>query len=615
MNAPLRHSAIDHAPYEEMSPSLLSQQPVTPIASFQQRDSIAWSTTFSHLEARLGFMRAWRYSWWAHWSLLARYFLPRRYEWLVVANRMNRGNPENDAIIDSTATLAMQICASGLWTGLTNPARPWFKLGVGLPWIELDADGKEWLEDTESRIYTVLAQSNFYTTMAQAFQDVTTFGTAPVIIYEDYEDVIRCYLPCCGQYYLAVGARLDCDTLYREFQFTVAQIVDMFTLARCPPQIQKHWEQGGASLDLEYVVAHSIEPNFEISNRGGSPGKPVRLVPANYAYREIYWLKGIKTPQPLSVKGFHTRPFMAARWSTVSNDPYGRSPCMDALGDTKQIQLETKRKAEFLEKLVRPPMGANPELKNEPASIIPGMITYTSTEGGKKGFWPLFEVQPQALAPMIADIKEVAERINRCLFVDTFMAITKMQGVQPRNELELTKRDLERLQILGPFVELFETEFASPAIRRVLDIMERRRMLRPMPESLKNVPLKINYVSIMRLAQRSSESIAMKDTFVTMGQLSAAAKAAGVPDPIRVFDLDKSARKYADLNNFPSDCVFTEQEVKQHDQAREQAKQQAQAPGAAMAAVNAAKTLSETRVPGGSALESMLGSRLGNNGV
>jgi hypothetical protein len=219
------------------------------------------------------------------------------------------------------------------------------------------------------------------------------------------------------------------------------------------------------------------------------------------------------------------------------------------------------------------------------------MITYTSTEGGKKGFWPLFEVQPQALAPMIQDIEKVSERINRCLFVDTFMAITKMQGVQPRNELELTKRDLERLQVLGPFVELFETEFASPAIRRVLDIMERRRMLRPMPDSLKNVPLKINYVSIMRLAQRSAESIAMKDTFVTMGQLSAAAKAAGVPDPIRVFDLDKSARKYGELNNYPADCLFTDEQVKQHDQAREQAKAQAQAPGAAMAGVQAAKTL------------------------
>jgi hypothetical protein len=598
-----------------MSPSLLSQQPVTPIASFQQRDSIAWSTTFSHLEARLGFMRAWRYSWWAHWSLLARYFLPRRYEWLVVANRMNRGNPENDAIIDSTATLAMQICASGLWTGLTNPARPWFKLGVGLPWIELDADGKEWLEDTESRIYTVLAQSNFYTTMAQAFQDVTTFGTAPVIIYEDYEDVIRCYLPCCGQYYLAVGARLDAtrSTANSSSRSRRSSTCSRSRAARrrsrstgsraAPRSISNTWWRIRSSRTSRSRTA-AARP----ANRCGScpPTMPIARSTGSRASRRR---------SRLSVKGFHTRPFMAARWSTVSNDPYGRSPCMDALGDTKQIQLETKRKAEFLEKLVRPPMGANPELKNEPASIIPGMITYTSTEGGKKGFWPLFEVQPQALAPMIADIKEVAERINRCLFVDTFMAITKMQGVQPRNELELTKRDLERLQILGPFVELFETEFASPAIRRVLDIMERRRMLRPMPESLKNVPLKINYVSIMRLAQRSSESIAMKDTFVTMGQLSAAAKAAGVPDPIRVFDLDKSARKYADLNNFPSDCVFTDEEVKQHDQAREQAKQQAQAPGAAMAAVNAAKTLSETKVPGGSALESMLGSRLGNNGV
>jgi hypothetical protein len=169
--------------------------------------------------------------------------------------------------------------------------------------------------------------------------------------------------------------------------------------------------------------------------------------------------------------------------------------------------------------------------------------------------------------------------------------------------------------VLGPFVELFETEFASPAIRRVLAIMERRRMLRPMPDSLKNVPLKINYVSIMRLAQRSAESIAMKDTFVTMGQLSAAAKAAGVPDPIRVFDLDKSARKYGELNNYPADCFFTDEQVKQHDQAREQAKAQAQAPGAAMAGVQAAKTLSDTKVPGGSALEALLGSRLGNNGV
>ena len=399
---------------------------------------------------------------------------------------------------------------------------------------------------------------------------------------------------------------MSVDTLYREFTFTVAQIVEFATLEKCPEQIQKHWEE--QNLDLEYVVCHAIEPNFDLAKKGQRK-RTVAVVPGIFTYREVYWLKGIKTPEPLSRRGFRVKPFMCARWSTVSNEPYGRSPCMDALGDDKQVQLETVRKAEFIEKGVRPPMGANPELKNEPNSILPGHTTYMSTDGGKKGFWPLFEVQPGWLTALMADIKEVSARIEKCLFVDLFMAISRMEGVQPRNELELTKRDLERLQSLGPFIELFETEFAGPAIQRILEILQSRRMLKPKPQSLRGVPLKINYQSIMKIAQRSAESVAMKDNFVTMGELSSAAKAAGVPDPIRVIDLDKAIRKYGELTNFPSECFFTEQEVIKHDQAREQGTQQAQAPAQAMAAVNAAKTLSQTSLSPGTALGALTGAQ------
>lgn len=602
--------------YENMSATLLSQQPVT-ATDMTNKPAADWQIINSHLETRMNSMRSWRYSWWQHWSTLAEFFLPRRYHWVVVANKMWRGNPINNAIIDSTGTLAVNICASGMWTGLTSPSRPWFQLDIGLPWVQLDQDGKEWLEDTQERLYTVLEGSNFYTTMAQAFQDVTVFGTAPVITYEDHEDVLRCYLPCAGEYFLGVGARLSVDTLYREFTLTVLQIIDMFGVENCPPEIQNLWYEGGGTLETELVVAHAIEPNFAIAGKGkgAKNGKDeIRVVPGSFAYREVYWLKGRMTDRPLSMKGFHTKPFMAARWSTVSNDPYGRSPCMDALGDNKQIQVETRRKAEFIEKGVRPPMGADPSLKNEPSSIVPGMITYVNTGDGKKGFFPLFEPNPAWLPALTTDIKGVADRIDQCLFVDVFMAISRMEGVQPRNELELTKRDLERLQVLGPFVELFETEFAGPFIMRALDIMQRRRLLKPMPASLHGVPLKIEYTSIMKLAQRSAQTIAMKDVLATMGGLSSAAKAAGVPDPLRIFNLDKTGRKYAEISSFPSECIFTEAEVKQHDVAREQGKQQAQAPGQAMAAVTAAKTLSETQVPGGNALSAMLSGNVAQPG-
>jgi hypothetical protein len=591
--------------YVDMGPSLLAQQPVTTNPK-PQMDNFQWGVVFQALEQRLGSLRNWRYSWWAYWSSLAQFFSPKRYHWVIVANRYSRGNPINDAIIDSTGLQALETCGSGMWSGLTNPARPWIKMESALPWLKIDADGQSWIDDTTERLYSVLAGSNFYTQLAQAFLDLALFGTAPFVIYEDFEDVIRVYLPCAGEYYLGVGARLSVDTFFREFTFNVQEIVDMFGVKNCPEQIQKLWAQGAASLDMEFVVAHAIEPNFAVTNRG--QGEPIKVVPAIFTYREVYWLKGIKSAQPLSIAGFNKKPFSAMMWSKTSNDAYGRSPCMNALGDTKQVQTETRRKAEFIEKLVRPPMGANPELKNEPSSIIPGNITYTNTENGKKGFWPLFEVQPAALAPMIEDIKEVNARIEKALFVDVFMAITQMAGVQPRNELELTKRDLERLQKLGPVIELVEAELRI-ALDRILDIMDRRRLLKPKPASLQKIPIKISFLSIMRIAQKSATAVSIKDFMATMGGVSSAAKAAGVPDPLRKVNLDKMTDHFAEVMNVPQDILYTDQEVKQHDQIRQEEQQKAQAPQQAMAGVQAAKTLSETQVGGNTALSGLLGTQ------
>lgn len=602
MNARVRPpSSADTAPYESMGPTLLSRQPPAMRDGPGQMQEV-WQTTFTHLEAKLGAMRSWRWAWWAYWAQLARFFIPFRYVWLVVANKMWRGSPLNDSIIDSTGQLAVRTCKSGMWTGLTSPSRPWFKMGIGLPWVKLDSDGKEWLEDTEQKIYTVLGQSNFYDTMAQGFEDEVVFGSAPVICYEDAEDVCRFYLPCAGEYYLDLGARLSHDTVIREFTLNVKQIVEQFTLAKCPAQVRQLWATGGAGITREFVVGHAIEPNYALQAIGSTVNK-VNIVPQRFTWREVYWLRGIATPEPLTVRGFNGQPFAVFMWKHVSNDPYGRSPCMDALGDVKQTQVQTLRENEFLEKGIRPPMGAHVGLKNEPASIMPAQITYMAE---KAQFWPLFEVNPQWLAGIRAGKTEVNARVNKCLFVDLFMAISQMEGVQPRNELELTKRDLERLQELGPVIALNEHAL-DILIRRVLDILTRRRLLKAMPPSLANVPLKISYVSIMRLAQKSAEAVAMKDGFATAGALSSAAKAAGVPDPIRVINLDAALRHYLDITNFPNNSTFTEDEVQQHDAARAKAQQEAQIPGQAMAAVTAAKTLAQTPLSPDTALGAITG--------
>src|ERR1700761_9551664 len=168
MNAIPEASQFTRPQYVNVGPRLRSHQPAT--TSFKaQPDSFKWGVIFDHLESRLGSLRMWRTSWHFYWRSLAQFFMPKRITWFEpLANRVKPGHPINDAIIDSTGTLALETCGAGMWSGLTNPAGPWIKLESALPWVKLDADGQEWVDDTEQRIYTVLAGSNFYNQMAQA---------------------------------------------------------------------------------------------------------------------------------------------------------------------------------------------------------------------------------------------------------------------------------------------------------------------------------------------------------------------------------------------------------------------------------------------------------------
>ena len=99
----------------------------------------------------------------------------------------------------------------------------------------------------------------------------------------------------------------------------------------------------------------------------------------------------------------------------------------------------------------------------------------------------------------------------------------------------------------------------------------------------------------------------MERTFAVAGNLSAAAKAAGVPDPIRIINLDEALRSYSDMVSFPSKVLITADEVMEHDKERAQQAQQQQALQATLPAVQAAQTLSKTDVGGGNnALQAML---------
>jgi hypothetical protein len=592
--------------YEEASASLLAATPAFAPA-MRLRQDFKWEEFRNYLEQRLYGLRSWRLSWWAHWALLAEYILPRRYHWLITPNNMTRGQPINQAIVDPTGTQAMRICAAGLMNGLMSASDPWFKLGVGRG-FETDAEGQQWFDVVEERIYTVMAESNFYRSGAQMCEDLPVFGQGPMLIYEHPSEIIRCYNPCAGEYYLAVGADLGVETFYRTFNLTLIQLVEQFGLENIGPEAQQLWSQKGANLETEFIVAHAIEPNFPAAQPGDA-SKTLGVIAGGFAYREVYWLWGRSTPAPLSIRGFREFPLICPRWATTSNDAYGRSCGMDALPDIMQLQVMTRRLAEAIEKMVRPPMQADVKLKNQPSSTLPGKITYVA-DVEKGGMRPIYEVDPK-IGEMMNLIEKIQMRVQRWFFNDIFMAITNMEGVQPRNEFEIAERKAERLQVLGPVIENFYNEGGARAIKRIFAILKRRNLIPPLPDSLKGVPVEIDFISKLALAQRAGATASMEQGIRTGAQMQ---QLFPEKPPLDNIDGDTAYRQYLERIGYPSKSILATDAVEQKRKERAAAMAKAQAAQTAMqgapVAADTAKTLSDTDVGGGqNALQLMLGNQ------
>jgi hypothetical protein len=593
--------------------TLANTPPLAPTTKFGgSRQKLAeWVDLRSHLETRLMMLRGWRTSELEHDALVAQYLLPRRSQWLTqggydqpVPNSMIRNLPINQAILDPTGTQAMRIAAAGMVEGLMSPSRPWYKLG-GPKNFTPDREATMWFEEVTERMSAIMSHSNFYDCGAQMMEDLVSYGTGPMLIYEDDADIIRCYNPCAGEYYLSLGASNRVESFYRQFVFNVSQIVEAWGLEVAPQDIRSLWQNKGGSLEQERIIAHAIEPNFAIQ-RPGDP-KAYGKVAGDFAYREVYWVYGSSEWEPLSIRGFKDEPFIAPRWWLRPGAAYGDSPGKDALPDIMQLQQETMRKAELLEKHVRPPLNVPVELKNQPSSILPGKQNYTSDTS--KGIKSVFDVNPVALQYITADIALIQQRIKVGFFNDLFQMLAEQ--TKDMTAYEVAQRQQEKLQILGPVIERFNNEAASKAIKRIFNIMQRRQLVPPLPRSLQGVPVQIEYISMLALAQRAVATAGIERLLAVQGKM-----AATNPAVLDLIDDDEVLREYGDQLGVtqkvfnPPEKVLMMRKAKQ--QAAAQAAQGAQMSHAATqitpALAMAAKNLSETDVGGGiNAAQLMLG--------
>lgn len=573
-------------------------------SSGNSRDAAA----LRYSEGRLIGLRVNRYSWWTHWRELADYFLPRRYKWIVTPNQMARGSPINQHILDSTGVICARNLASGLVSGKSSPTRPWFKLRVGKIDSTTTSPISLWLAECERLLYLIFAESNFYNAIAQYYFDLVIFGTASMLIYEDYENVINCINPCAGEYYVDIDGKYRPTIFYREFTLTVSACVDEFGYENCSDSVRQLYDdKGGANRTRELIIAHSIEPNDDDKAAAFGFSKA-------FKFRELYWeWGGSASPQGsnyqprgfLRKKGYYSMPNITCRWDLVSNDPYGRSPGMDALPDGKQLQLETRRKAQAIDKMVNPPLVADVQLKNQPASLLPGGMTYVQgfTTSGKPGIASVYDTK-FPVQEITEDLNEVKQRLSKIFFNDVLMTASQYETRSNVTAVEWDMRKSESLVALGPALDRIDYECLGPTIDRVFDIAARAGILPPPPQEIQGQMINVEYVSMLQQAQRAAASAGIERLFGMAGNLLAAK-----PDIMDNIDTDYGLDKYSELLGNDPKLIRSPDAVAQIRADRQQQQQQAQQAAMIESLSKAGKNLGDTDVGGGvNALQAMGGS-------
>lgn len=535
----------------------------------------------------------------SHWQDLGEYIMPRRPRFTV--NDTNKGERRNLKIYDSTATLAARTLRSGMMSGVTSPARPWFRLTTPDPDLAENENVKNWLHICTDRMTAIFLKSNIYNVLPIVYGDMGTFGTAALAIEEDMESVIRGYPFSIGSYLISNDERGKVTVFVRDFRMTVRQLVNKFgrdekgdiDWSVFSEMVRNQWENGMKETWVDVTQVVKENPDFD----------PKKLHSKYKKFLSVYYESGTSLNGStaiddtydtfLSESGFDYFPVLCPRWEVTAEDVYGTEcPGMTALGDIKQLQTQTKRIAQALEKKVNPPMVGPTSLRNQKASILPGDITYSDARDGSQAFKPAHEINFQ-----VSELQElqgeIRQRISRSFFEDLFLMLANSDR-RDITAREIDERHEEKLLALGPVLEQLNQDLLDPLIDITFRIMLKQGQVPPPPKELQGQDLKVEYLSILAQAQKVAGIGGIERFAQFVGQL-----AAQDPTAVDNVDIDKLVDVYGDLTSVPPAILRTPDQVAQIRTAR-QKQQQAKAQAEMMQQGSmAAKNLSQADTSGG----------------
>lgn len=412
-------------------------------------------------------------------------------------------------LMDSTAMMAAENFAGGLYGMMTNPANRWFALSLQDTDLNSFDPVRDWLYDAETRLLASFGpqSSRFYAVLPALYADLACFGTA--VFYSEemqgqgrFNDNVRPLSEC----YLAENAWGEVDTVFRRFTLNARQAVDLFgdTLST---QIQRAAERH----DLDQIAfLHCVHPNRDCQNHG--------LEPATRPFRSVYVEE--EAERIVATGGYFEMPYHTPRWTQGAGDAYGRGLGAQVLPDIRQLNAMEATALRAAQKIVDPPLAVADRGLIKVAHTRPGGITYGALDPSGQ-----LLVKPIYTGASIGISFEMMEQRRNAIREAFYFSLLQMAGSPNMTATEWMGRQEEKLRLLGPNLGRLQSEFLSPLIRRRFGMLLRAGLLPQAPAEIRGQTLHIDYVSPLARAQMASEAQAvgrLYDSLTTIAKIDPA---------------------------------------------------------------------------------------------
>lgn len=407
-----------------------------------------------------------------------RYYLP---------GKEFQGTAQNTRVYDTTAVESVTTFVSKLHDTMTPPQTQWGYLEVDSSMVDDDEnpDNIKILENSQivlnkymRKLFTYIHASNFDVVINECYYDLS-IGTSALVInqYTDEQPFLCTSIPmdklCIEE---AVNGKIE--TWFRTWQNM--KITELNT----------RWPGIRLTNDL-------------ISDLLADPDAKVRQIYEGVAYYcnepKPYLYAVWADSGVLFYEWLESSPGIVWRFQKTNNETWGRGPVMDALpsiislNEMARIELASANLNTF-----RPYMGFSDSVFNpytfrlEPFSVIP--IAPIGT-GGSPPLVPLpVSADPNFAQFTIADLRM---QIKSLLYAEQPQDAV---GIQPQTAYELSLKQQNLAQKIGPLFTRLQQEFLWPVIRRFAYILNKMGKL-PYPKLENGVQIIFRYKSPLQLVK------------------------------------------------------------------------------------------------------------------